>query len=389
MTTQTGPLIQTQVPESFCNLATGQPSPRLLPMELLAYAASRRLRPDTDRLLLQYATCAGGEHFREGLAAFLTQEFQARVTADTLMISNGISGALAIIFGTFSGQNRLVVSEDPTYFLARDVFTSSGAEVVGVPVDAEGLQVEVLEHKLRHESLRPSMLYTIPTHQNPTSACMSEARRRRLIELAEEFNFLIIADEPYNFLAFNQEIIKPFAALDEGRGRVISLGSFSKLLGPALRLGWIHAAPHLIAKIAQHGVLSSGGGVNPVMAEIVLETLVDGSLSTHIKTLQQVLGTRRTVLVESLQKYIPEMQFVTPQGGYFLWAKLPEGIKALALWNTGQQHALSFMPGTRCALGGGHQDRARLSFSFYEADEIPERIQRFAKVIEAHRAQTT
>jgi 2-aminoadipate transaminase len=385
MTTQTGPLIQTQVPESFCNLATGQPSPRLLPMELLAYAASRRLRADTDRLLMQYATCPGGAQVREGLAAFLTREFQTLISPDTLMISNGISGALAILFGTFSGQNRLVVSEDPTYFLARDVFTSSGAEVVGVPVDEEGLQVEVLEYKLRDQGLRPAMLYTIPTHQNPTSVCLSEPRRRRLIELAEEFNFLIIADEPYNFLAFNQQIIKPFAALDEGRGRVISLGSFSKLFGPALRLGWIHAAPHLIAKIAQHGVLSSGGGVNPIMAEIVLETLLDGSLSAHIKTLQQVLGARRTALVESLRAYLPEMQFLTPQGGYFLWARLPEGVQALALWNTAQQHSLSFMPGTRCALGGGHQDRARLSFSFYEADEIPERIQRFAKVIEAHR----
>jgi 2-aminoadipate transaminase len=389
MTTQTGPLIQTQVPESFCNLAMGQPSPRLLPMELLAYAASRRLRPDTDRLLLQYATCPGGEHFREGLAAFLTREFQTRVTADTLMISSGISGALSLVFGTFSGQNRLVVSEDPTYFLARDVFTSSGAEVVGVPVDEEGLQVDVLEHKLRRENLRPALLYTIPTHQNPTSVCLIEPRRRRLIELAQEFNFLIVADEPYNFLAFNQEIIKPFATLDEGRGRVISLGSFSKIFGPALRLGWVHAAPHLIAKIAQHGVLSSGGGVNPLMAEIILETLFDGSLSKHIKMLQQVLGARRTALVESLQTYIPEIQFVTPQGGYFLWAKLPEGIKTLALWNTGQQHSLSFMPGTRCALDGGHQDRARLSFSFYEVDEIPAQIQRFAEVIAAHRKQGT
>jgi 2-aminoadipate transaminase len=357
-------------------------------MELLAHAATKRLRNDTDRLLLQYATCPGGEHFRGGLSQFLSKEFGASIAPDHLMISNGISGALAIVFGTFSTpKNRLVVSEDPTYFLARDVFTSSGADVVGIPVDEEGLVVEELERRLRHEGLRPSMIYTIPTHQNPTSACMSAPRRQRLIELAQEFDFYIVADEPYNFLAFNGEIIKPFAALDAGRGKVISLGSFSKLFAPALRLGWIHAAPHLIDQIAKHGVLSSGGGVNPVMAEIILETLVDGSLSKNIETLRQVLGARRTVMAEALRKYIPEMQFVTPQGGYFLWAKLPSGIQALDLWNTGQQHSLSFMPGTRCAIGNTHQDRARLSFSFYEVEEIPERIERLAKVIEIHRRQ--
>jgi DNA-binding transcriptional MocR family regulator len=369
MTSQTGPFIQSAAPDGFTNLALGQPSPRLLPMELFAGAAAERLHPGADPLVLQYGTRTGEMGFRQALADFVSQGHGIDIGSEQLMAAGSISLSLNMMCDLFGRRRGLVISEDPTYFLARNIFESSGMDVVGVPVDHEGMIIDELE-RIIASGIRPDFVYTIPSFHNPTSVTLSNARRERLVALALRYDFMVVADEPYNLLYFGNRAPAPLATLDDGRERVISVSSFSKILGPGLRAGWIQAAPSLIERIADHGVISSGGALNPVITHIVGALLENGSLATHIAALRNTFQARKDALVTALDRDLPTLKFHDPAGGYFLWIKLPEGIPASRLLTHARRRDISFMPGSSCALSAELDDHIRLSFAFYEEAEL-------------------
>ena len=369
LTAQGGRFVQTSAPEGVINLALGQPSPRLLPLATIAGAATAQLRPDADPLVLQYGALRGYEAFRVSLAAYLSEEYALPVSADELLVTSGTSSALTLVSEVFAERGALVISEDPTYFLAHGVFRSAGLEVQGVPVDGEGLDVDALEHLLVEQGLRPAFVYTIPAFQNPSAVSLSPARARRLVELAARFDFLVIADEPY--VALRWDGARPGSLTqydDSSEGRVLSLGSFSKLLAPGLRLGWAHGAPALVDRLSQHGALRSGGCLNPVIANLVHHVIDSGGLQRNVELLREALSARSRALARALRTHLPGCAFHEPRGGYFCWVDLGEGHDAPALLERAER--LRFIPGSRCAVGRDLSRFVRLSFSFYEPHEL-------------------
>lgn len=376
LTEQAGPFIQTASTPGVINLGLGQPSPRLLPIAALAAAARTQLHAGTDPLLMQYGAALGHPGFRDSLARVLAQEYAQPVSADELMVTGGNSMALTLVSEVLARRGDLVICEDPTYFLACGVFESAGLSVRGVPVDAEGLDVDALA-RLLESGLRPAFVYCIPAFQNPCGVCLSPARAERLVELAEAHDFMIVADEPYVLLHYGDE--RPGSSMrhDQGRGRVISLGSFSKLLGPGLRLGWVHASPTVIEALAQHGAIRSGGCQNPVVTQLVWPMLDDGFLLAHVAELRRVYGERSRALCQALRERVPAAKFIEPQGGYFCWVDL--GGDSAALLERAE--LVRFIPGSRCAVERDLSGFVRLSFSFYEAEELVEGIERLAALL--------
>jgi 2-aminoadipate transaminase len=380
LTTQTGQYPQTPAGPATINLGLGQPSPSMLPLPLVHAAATARLGLGADPLVLQYGTIAGPQSARLALAEVLTRRYRHPVSAAQLLLTGGISSALSFASQVFARAGQPVVCSDPTYFLAKGIFESQGLPVVGVPIDEGGLQVDALEQRLG-AGLRPAFVYCMPSFHNPMGVCLRPERAWRLVELAERYDFLVVADEPYVMLHFGDAPPPCMMAYDQGRGRVLSLGTFSKILGPGLRLGWLHATEELIERFSQHGALRSGGGLNPVVASIVEGVIDSGGLDANIDHLRRVLGTRAKVLWAALRRHLPQCPVAEPQGGYFVWVPLPAGADANALLEPGEAAGVRFTPGSRCAVERDLRGFVRLSFAFYEPSELEQGVERLAAVL--------
>ncbi len=380
-TVQQGPYPQSKADADVINFGLGQPSPRLLPLSLLHDAAHRRLGPGGDPLQLQYGAIAGDEGFRSTVASMLSRRYRFDVAASGLMATGGISSALALVSQVFDRPGQAVVCSDPTYFLAKGIFESQGMPVVGIPVDDGGMRVDLLEHQLRHTGLRPSLVYCIPSFHNPCGVTLEPTRARRLVQLAESFDFVIVADEPYVMLHSGEVPPPCMMSYDAGTGRVLSLGSFSKILAPGLRLGWGHAEPTLIERMCGHGALRSGGGLNPVVGSLVADIIETGALERHIDHLRTTFEVRARVLTCALRAQLPALRFTAPAGGYFVWLELPEGHDASALLERARAKGVAFTAGTRCAVDLDLSRYLRLSFAFYEPHEIERGVQRLASAL--------
>jgi DNA-binding transcriptional MocR family regulator len=375
MTEQVGQYVGNPTPAGLINFSLGQPAPQLLPLATISDAAQRLA--GADRLLLQYGATPGYLGFRESLAAFLSEAHGTEIGAAQVAASGAISLSLSLIADVFARRGGVIVCEDPTYFLARGIFESAGIEVVGVPTDADGLRVEALRERI-DAGLEVDLVYTIPSFHNPTGVCSSEARRQSLLELAAEKDFIVAADEPYNLLHFGETPPLPLATLDAGRNRVLSVSSFTKILAPGLRLGWVHASEALLERFLGHGTLRSGGALNPVMSFIVQGTLDNGALTEHIAGLREQLAKRCRALCDALREEMPDVSFEEPQGGYFVWAQLPPGESSRQLRRDAKAHGVAFTPGYRCAIEADLDRCMRLSFAFYDQAELREGVRRIA-----------
>ncbi len=371
---------QTSVPQGCIDLGIGHPSPSLLPLALLRAAAARRLGGE-DRSFLQYGYEQGDLAFRAALAQYLEEASRVAVSPEHLFVSNGVSQALDLLCSLYARPGDTVLVEEPAYFLALRIFADHGLRTVGVPTDRSGLIPEALEEAARRH--HPLFLYTVPSHQNPTGATLPADRRRRLAVLSEELGFLIVADEVYHLLSYGGQPPAPFSAFVP-EAKVLSLGSFSKILAPGLRLGWIHAGPALLRPLVRCGVLDSGGGLNPFTAAVVGSLLERGELAPHVETLKAVYGERARLMAELLERELPAgVRFGRARGGFFLWLTLPEGAEASALLPAARAAGVAFLPGARFSATGGMRSCLRLSFSYYDTQQLAAGARRLARVLRA------
>jgi DNA-binding transcriptional MocR family regulator len=379
ITHQVGPYPQTVATTACIDLGLGHPSPSLLPAAELAALAGEHI--GRDRLLWQYGTIRGQRGFREALAAFLRAAGAGPASAEQLLVTGGTSTALAIASQMLARPGQRVLCGDPTYFLARGIFEAHGLEVLGVPVDAAGIDVDALARELGRDPGAVALVYCMPSFHNPCGVTLSRQRRERLIELAEEHDVTILADEPYNLLAYRGAPPASLFAADQGRGRVVSLGSFSKILAPGVRLGWMQASEALLARIAGHGALESGGGLNPVMAAAVHGAIESGFQREHLSRLRQRYTHTSRALSRALRRRLPAAVFEEPAGGYFAWIDLGRGVSSSAMLERARAAGVGYTPGTRCAVTGDFDRFVRLCFSFYEAEEIERAIELLARVV--------
>lgn len=346
----------------FIDLGLGYPAETLLPLEQLKQAALHRLSLP-DAALLQYAPEEGNPSFRQALAAFLTRGYGVPVPMQNLLVAAGASHGLDLILCQLSQPGDTIFVEDPTYFCALNMLRDRRLRVVPIPTDHDGLDIDVLEQRLQVE--RPKFLYTIPVFQNPTGTILSAQRRQRLVELARRYDFLIIADEVYQLLGERQTIPPPLASLDEQR--VLSLGSFSKILGPGIRVGWVQCAPEFIANFRTNGMLLSGGGMNPFTAAIVESVLELGIQDAYLPLLREQYAVRRTLMTETLAEVLPSgATFLSPSGGFFVWVELPAAIDATELSKAALTLGLGFRPGALFSGAGNFRNCLRLCFAFYD-----------------------
>ena len=252
------------------DIGKGQPSLSLLPLAAWRTATDHCLAQG-DAELLQYGADEGNATFRNSLAQFLSRRYAMPVTAAELVVSAGVSQALDLVCTRFTRPGDTIFVEEPTYFLALEIFRDHGLQVVGIPIDGDGIRMDALQDALVHH--RPAFLYTIPSFQNPTGTTMSVARREQLMAVSHTHDMLVVADEVYHLLDFGTAPPPPLAAYGQS-ARVLSLGSFSKICAPGVRLGWVQGAPDVLRTITTSGVVQSGGGLNPFVSG-VMRSLID------------------------------------------------------------------------------------------------------------------
>jgi 2-aminoadipate transaminase len=363
---------QFYIPPGFIDLGLGDPQFSLLPLELMRRAAEERLSQN-DPEFLQYGAEQGDGTFRQSLAKFLGRGYVCPVEPGSLFITNGASMGLNLICTFYTRPGDTVFVEEPTYFIALRIFADHNLRLVPIRTDENGLLIDSLEEELT--KFHPKFLYIIPTYQNPTGHTLSTERRERLVSLSRQHDFLVVADEVYHFLRYSGQPPKPFAA-DTETGNVISLGSFSKILAPGLRLGWIQANAGIIHRFVTSGLLDSGGGMNPFTSAIVCRVLETGGLDDNITKLIATYRLRIAVMDAALRQNIPGVEYTLPQGGYFFWIHLPNGINASELQRRAEEFKVGFRPGALFSCQGGMQDYIRLSYVFYEPDKLEQGVLR-------------
>ena len=397
---QGGDLVSQQVPADCFNFAVGQPGPALLARAEAALAAAAAAHSagspaEERRAVLQYAPRAGAGRFRESLAKFLQShpDYGGGVAAADLVATSGNSHGLALCCGTLADPARdLVLVEQPTYFLAEGVFRTAGLQTAGAPMRDGLLDLERLpafaEQLERDTGKRVGFLYVVPTHSNPLGRTLPAEMRRQLVRLAEERGWTILSDDVYQLLTFPAGTPPP-EPLASFSASVVSLGSFSKIFAPGLRLGWIHCRDEAtVAKLKGCGTLTSGGSTNPYVANLVHRVMASGAMADLLSTVRGMLEERAAALYAAVEEHLPEVRFHRPEGGYFVWLDLAAVNPRLDTEHLLVQAArwrLGFTPGRLC---GGAATALRVSFAFYDPGEYGEGIALLAEAVREYREGT-
>ena len=361
------------------NFGIGQPSTDLLPLEIVKVASDHFFKNALPQEI-NYGPAKGDEPFLSSLAAFLSRQYGKQANINSLFTTNGNSQALDFVCSTFSNPGDTIFIEEPSYFLAAKIFRDNHLNIVGVPTDEEGLDIDRLEEMLKKNN--PSLLYTIPVYHNPGGQTMSVSKRNRLIELSKKHGFLIIADEVYQMLNYYKKPPAAFGTMIDSH-TVVSLGSFSKILAPGMRLGWIQTSPKLIASLTASGFINSGGCVNQFTANIVRCTMELGLLETHLEIIRDTYRSRLEAMDAALSKAFGEvMTWTSPKGGYFFWLQLNENIDTGKLRHRAVDYKTGFQAGERFSSTGKLKNYLRLSFACYNEAEIRKGITRLKGALE-------
>ena len=354
-------------PAGTINFGVGQPSSDLLPMDLVQKATEAFFQA-AHPLELNYGVLQGDSRFRDSLATFLTKNYGKPVDANGLFVTGGNSQALDLICSHMSKPGDTIIVEEPCYFLAFQIFADHGLNIVSVPVDHEGLDINALEETLA--GTNPTLLYTIPSYQNPTGQTMSAPRRKRLVELSQEYDFLILADEVYQLLSYYESPPDALGTMSDS-GTVLSLGSFSKILAPALRLGWIQTSNEKVKRLTNIGAINSGGSLNHFTSHIVRHAIDLGLQQTHLEQLRRAYRGRVEAMDAALKEHFSDhATWTRPDGGYFFWLKLNKDTSAQELRHKAKAMEVGFQAGEFFSSSNSMKNYIRLSFAYYNEEDI-------------------
>jgi 2-aminoadipate transaminase len=355
----------------------GVPPTDMIPIERLRAGAERAWDDGADILL--YGEVRGYRPLRDLIVARMAVRGATVDPADVL-ITNGAQQGIDLVARVFVDPGDLVLTEAPTFMDALRVFRSHDAEPIGVPVDDEGLRVDALAAILDRLPKRPKFLYTVPTYQNPMGVTMSIGRRGALIDLMRERKILIVEDDPYGELSFDGAPQPHLKALDP---EVIFLGTFSKILAPGLRVGWVASSPRL-----REGFFNVKEGTDihneRVMTRAVFHA-ADGFLDDHVAASREVYRRRRDAMLGALERFMPEgVHWTVPKGGFFLWVTLPVGIDTDAMLPAAADRGVIYLPSSWFYPDRSWTRSMRLNFSSQPEDRIVEAMERLAETIKAY-----
>ena len=365
------------------SLAGGMPYVAALPDDLVVQAMDRTMR-ERGPVALQYGSGQGVPALRAQITEVMALE-GIRASADDVVVTTGSQHALELVAKLFLDPGDLVLAEGPSYVTALVIFNSYQAQVDHVPMDADGLVPEALEeHIVRAKAAgrRIKFLYTVPTFHNPAGVTLAAGRRSRILEICRSHGILVLEDNPYGLLYFGE---KPPDALrsmdDEG---VIYLGTFSKTLAPGFRIGWA-LAPHAIREkliLANEAAVLCPSSFSQL---VISEYLSDADWKGQIDTFRGVYRERKETMLASLAEQLPELEWTNPNGGFYVWLTLPEGLDSKAMLPRAVKELVAFTPGTAFFADGTGRQNIRLSFCYPTPESIRLGIRRLATVIDGER----
>ena len=365
------------------DLGVGQPNNAILPVDYVRRAAEMQFNDSPE--FLQYGAEWGDGYHRLALAEFLTESYGVPVDAEQLFSTNGNSQALEMLCTVLTKPGDVVIVEEPTYFLAFQMFRDHGLEIRGVPIDGDGIVVDALlaeVESIRQSRRRIAFVYTIPAFQNPTGVTMSALRRQELVAVAAAEDLLIVADEVYHLLRFAPGPMPPAMSAYVDDGPVLSIGTFSKILAPGMRLGWVHGSVATLTALADSGLILSGGGLNPVTSTLATAMMRMGWQQEYLGWLRATFARRSATMVAALRDHMPAwVEYDVPSGGYFVWLRLPPNVDGAALRALGKQHGVDVRHGAQFSPTGGLGNHLRLSYAFYDDDDIAEGVARLGRAI--------
>jgi GntR family transcriptional regulator/MocR family aminotransferase len=359
------------------SFAGGIPDVETFPVEDFRSAMQSVFKRD-GQAAMNYGAVQGYAPLRGAISGFLREQGIA-ATPEQILITSGSQQALSLVAMALLQPGDTVIVEAPTYANALQMFQWLRVQVLGVPIDEEGIRVDLLEHLLKHQPAQ--LIYTMPTFHNPTGITMSGRRRRTLLALAERYSLPIAEDDYIGGLRYEGAHEPSLKAMD-ACGNVIHISTYSKMLMPGPRIGFVLTEDPLLERLIELKHQIDIGASE--LIQRTLETYIgDGRWRAHTRRVSRIYHARRDVMVESLEKYFPpQAQWTVPKGGFFLWVRLPEGISIRELYQAAIQRGVAFAPGPMFFPGEPAYPAFRLSYSQRTEEEIVEGIRRLGAVLQ-------
>jgi 2-aminoadipate transaminase len=372
----------------FISFAGGLPAPEIFPVEEVA-AVSQRILTESGRVALQYSATEGYRPLRELIAQRLQSDGVA-AEVDNVLITTGSQQGLDLVGKIMVDPGDAVVVESPTYLAALQAWNAYEAEFVGVASDECGMDVDGLERTVERS---PVMIYCQPNFQNPSGVTLTPERRMRLVEFSHHHRIPVIEDDPYHELRFEGDHLPGLMALEatqgpareQYHGNIISLGTFSKVLAPGLRVGWVVAAAPVISRLtlAKQGTDLHTSTFDQMIA---YELLRSGFLEGHKQTIVRTYRERRDAMLDALSDCFPRgARWTRPAGGMFLWVELPQSVDTAALLLRAMEQQVAFVPGAAFHVDGAGHNTMRLNFSNSSPEQIRDGISRLAQAMHEKR----
>ena len=371
----------TQDPE-IISFAGGLPNPLSFPIDDVK-DITKSVLEHHGRSALQYGTTQGLLELRELIAERACKD-GINAVADNIIITSGSQQSLDTVGKLFLNPGDTAIVGIPTYLGAINAFKSYEANLTGIPLDEDGMKVDILEEtikKMVKENTTPKFIYTVPTFQNPAGVVMPESRRKKLLDIANEYDLVIVEDDPYGKLRYDIPPVKPIKSFDD-QGRVIYISTFSKILSPGFRLAWTIASPELTRKI-EICKQALDLCTNTLTQYIASEFIRTGSLDLHIMKICEMYKPKRDIMMKSIENYFPEGYVCyKPKGGMFAWVTLQEGIDTEIMFLDALKQKIVYVHGKAFHVDGGGGRSMRLNFSHSTNAQIEEGIKRLGMVIE-------
>lgn len=376
----------TRKPE-IISFAGGLPNPTAFPVQEVAEITADIMKSD-GATALQYSPTEGDPKLKEQIIAHHARQGGPELGPENVLVTVASQQGLDLIAKIFVDRGDEVIVGVPTYVGGLGAFRSYGANMIGVPVDADGMDMDGVERELeraRCAGTKPKFVYVIPDFQNPAGITLSEERRRRLIDIAHKYDVLIVEDSPYRELRFEGETVPTIYSLD-GTGQVVALHTFSKILFPGMRLGWVVADEAVIAKLVT--AKQSTDLCTPAFNQaIVAEIMSRGILYKVIEKVKALYLEKRDHMLAALEEHMPKLEglsWTRPKGGLFLWVTLPSYMDTEQMFYDAVKNNVAFVIGSAFDPAGGSKNCMRLNFSYPSDDEIVEGVKRLAGVVEQY-----
>jgi DNA-binding transcriptional MocR family regulator len=321
-------------------------------------------------IIANYGPSQGDPELRRALSDYFRERGIA-VAAEDMLITSGNQQAIDLVARTFTGPGDTVYLEGPTYPGALDVFATRGARIITVPVDREGMRIDILSQLC--DVNPPKLIYTVPTFQNPTGTVMSVSRRARLLELAQSYNAIILEDDAFSDTYFRTEPPRAIKSMDRF-GHVILAKSFSKILSPGCRVSALVSSGTILNRLIAAKTIADLG--SPMLNQkAILPVLQSGLFQKHLKKMRTALKARRDIVLDLLKRHAPKgVTWTEPEGGFNLWVTMPSWAKATDLYVLAQREGVAILPGMTCYANEPEHHHFRISYSYLDENALREAI---------------